>query len=200
MNTADTIILVDSDYRRRARIAHMLAGEGRHVEPYEGLADLTRDMPDGTVWLVVDEEDLVKSVNEAIATADAPHAIIAFSADPQLRKVVAAMLAGAGDYLAWPATAEELIGAIKAAEISVRPRFTRWQRSVRARERIKRLTRREREILTSVAMGSTNREIGTKLGISHRTVEIHRSNMLTKLEASNSPDAVRIAFDAGLIE
>lgn len=199
MSTGNTINLVDPDYRRRARVAHMLASEGRHVEPYDGLGDLSKDMPVGGVWLVLDEENLVASVAEAAGSGDSPRAIIAYSCEPHLRRVVSSMLAGACDYLVWPLTGSDLLGAIEAAETTIRPRNAQSHRAAKARERIRRLTRREREILVSVAMGSTNREIGQALGISHRTVEIHRSNMLTKLEASNSPDAVRIAFDAGLI-
>jgi len=61
------------------------------------------------------------------------------------------------------------------------------------------LTVRERQVLKAIAWGLTNHEIGEVLGISQRTVEIHRSTMLGKLRARNSPDAVRIAMNAGLV-
>ena len=199
MSTESKINLVDHDYRRRAQIAYMLSSEGRHVEPYDGLPDLARGQPGGGVWLVLDEEDLVSAVAQSSGGSDTARAIIAYATEPRLRRVVAAMTSGACDYLAWPATVGEVMQAIETAEGMALPRNARLGRSARARERVRRLTRREREILVSVAMGSTNREIANELGISHRTVEIHRSNMLTKLEAANSPDAVRIAFDAGLI-
>jgi len=61
------------------------------------------------------------------------------------------------------------------------------------------LTEREMEVLDCVSHGLTNREIGQKLRISARTAEVHRSNMLAKLGARNSADAVRISIAAGLI-
>jgi DNA-binding CsgD family transcriptional regulator len=60
------------------------------------------------------------------------------------------------------------------------------------------LTGRERDVLTHLVDGLSNKEIGRALGISPRTVEIHRANMMTKLGANSSPDAVRIGIYAGL--
>ena len=67
-----------------------------------------------------------------------------------------------------------------------------------ARKLIERLTPREKEVLTYMTKGFSNRAIGEQLGISPRTVEIHRGHMLSKLYANNSPDAVRIALEAGI--
>ena len=68
-----------------------------------------------------------------------------------------------------------------------------------ARARVERLTRREREVLGGVASGLSNRLIGEKLSISPRTVEIHRANMLNKLGANHTSDAIRIAIEAALV-
>ncbi|MEO7915072.1 MAG: LuxR C-terminal-related transcriptional regulator, partial [Novosphingobium sp.] len=68
-----------------------------------------------------------------------------------------------------------------------------------ARSRIERLTRREREVLAGVADGMSNRLIGEKLAISPRTVEIHRANMLNKMGASHTSEAIRIAIEATLV-
>jgi two-component system response regulator FixJ len=73
------------------------------------------------------------------------------------------------------------------------------QREAVARSRIDRLTRREREVLHGVATGLSNRKIGESLAISPRTVEIHRANMLTKMGASHTSEAIRLAFEASLI-
>ena len=69
---------------------------------------------------------------------------------------------------------------------------------VEAKARIRRLTTREREVLGQMVDGETNTAIGKKLSISPRTVEIHRSNLLLKLHARNSLEAVRIALEADL--
>ena len=64
---------------------------------------------------------------------------------------------------------------------------------------MQKLTRREREVLEGVADGLSNRLIGEKLRISPRTVEIHRANMLNKMGASHTSEAIRIAIEASLV-
>jgi two-component system response regulator FixJ len=69
-----------------------------------------------------------------------------------------------------------------------------------ARSRVERLTRREREVLAELAGGLSNRLIGEKLNIGPRTVETHRANMLNKMGANHTSEAIRIAIEAALID
>ena len=64
---------------------------------------------------------------------------------------------------------------------------------------MQKLTRREREVLEGVADGLSNRMIGERLRISPRTVEIHRANMLNKMGASHTSEAIRIAIEASIV-
>jgi two-component system response regulator FixJ len=59
------------------------------------------------------------------------------------------------------------------------------------------LTRREREVLLQVVAGASNKEAGRTLGISPRTVEVHRARIMEKLDAKNAADLVRIALGHG---
>jgi DNA-binding NarL/FixJ family response regulator len=61
------------------------------------------------------------------------------------------------------------------------------------------LTPREREVLSGVAGGLSNRAIAEQLAISPRTVEIHRANMLQKIGANHTSEAIRVAIEAALI-
>ena len=63
---------------------------------------------------------------------------------------------------------------------------------MRARELMRRLTPREREVCELVAQGLLNKQIAALLGASHRTVKIHRHRMMQKLEASSVADVVRL--------
>jgi two-component system, LuxR family, response regulator FixJ len=58
-----------------------------------------------------------------------------------------------------------------------------------------RLTQREREVLTQIAGGASNKEAGRRLGISPRTIEVHRASIMIKLGAKNAADLVRITLN-----
>jgi DNA-binding CsgD family transcriptional regulator len=60
-----------------------------------------------------------------------------------------------------------------------------------------RLTPREREVLTQIAGGASNKEAGRRLGISPRTIEVHRARIMEKIGARNAADLVRIVLSSG---
>ena len=113
--------------------------------------------------------------------------------------MVRAVLAGALDYIDWPVGAAEVRTAIMLAEQSGAAIGNARLREAMARSRMQKLTRREREVLSWVADGLSNRLIGARLEISPRTVEIHRANMLTKMGASHTSEAIRIAVEAAMV-
>lgn len=125
--------------------------------------------------------------------------VIAFAEKPTTQGIVRAIMQGAVDYLEWPASLAEIETVAAEAEANIARVGSLRLREARARSRVKRLTRREREVLEGVADGLSNRMIGEKLAISPRTVEIHRANMLTKMGANHTSDAIRIAIEAALV-
>ena len=125
--------------------------------------------------------------------------VIGFAQEPSTRQVVGAVLEGAIDYVSWPFTREEIIGVVEQAEAKAEVFGSAKLREALARSRVDRLTKREREVLAGVAGGLSNRMIGEKLSISPRTVEIHRANMLTKMGANHTSEAIRIAIEAALV-
>jgi two-component system, LuxR family, response regulator FixJ len=62
---------------------------------------------------------------------------------------------------------------------------------------LEQLTRREREVLAEITGGASNKEAGRRLGISPRTIEVHRARIMDKLGAKNAADLVRITLDGG---
>lgn len=114
--------------------------------------------------------------------------------------VVRAVLDGAIDYIAWPFNHEQITKIVADAEEKAETFGSAKLREALARSRVDRLTKREREVLAGVAGGLSNRMIGEKLSISPRTVEIHRANMLTKMGANHTSEAIRIAIEASLVD
>ena len=199
MDQGSTIVLVDCDFRRRAAISHSLAGTGIHVEPFENVSELLQRWPHGVVALVADEDDTIRELIEAMAQNGKWIPVVAYAPKPSVPRVVRAVLAGALDYLDWPVGEAQVRAAIALAQESGAAIGNVRLREAMARSRIQKLTRREREVLEGVADGLSNRKIGERLAISPRTVEIHRANMLGKMGAHHTSEAIRIAIEASLV-
>ena len=115
-----------------------------------------------------------------------------------MEHVIRAILAGAVDYLQWPITVAD-IDRLKE-DVAAKAESRRREEMVRfeARELVQNLSRREKEILALLARGYSNKSTAKELGISHRTVEIHRANAFRKINAGSTADAVRVAVYASL--
>lgn len=193
------IHLVDSDYRRRAAIAHELADAYIHIEPYDGPDDFVSHWPDEGIVLVFDHPGSIDKLISAMTERGEWMPCIGYDEQPSPRRVASTVMAGAVDYLAYPMTKADLTAAVMEADMRANQSSNNKLRQAAARSRIARLTRRETEVLTGVANGLSNRLIGQHLSISPRTVEIHRANMLNKLQACHTSEAIRVAIEAGLV-
>ena len=199
MTQRTNLALVDSDFRRRAAITHALAGTPIHVEPFEDLSELVARWPRDGLVLVHDDGQIVQDAIRTMTEIGQWLPLVAYGADPSTNQVVQAVLNGAIDYLEWPFGLNEVKQALMVAEQSSNSLGTVRLREAMARSRVQRLTKREREVLAGVADGLSNRLIGERLAISPRTVEIHRANMLNKMGASHTSEAIRIAIEASIV-
>ena len=193
------LILLDSTTRRRAAISHALSGRGIHVEPFETVAELTAHWPRNGLILAHDDAGTIPALMRHMGAAGDWLPLIAFADAPTPRRIVDAVLEGAIDYVTWPFDEDALAQAIETAQSRAEFMGSSKLREAMAKSRVDRLTRREREVLSGVASGLSNRLIGEKLAISPRTVEIHRANMLNKMGANHTSEAIRIAIEAALV-
>jgi two-component system response regulator FixJ len=111
---------------------------------------------------------------------------------------VQAMKAGAVDFIEKPFEKDVLIGAIEEGFARIDQAGRRHARADEARVRLEALTPREHDVLEGLVRGHPNKTIAYDLGISPRTVEIHRANLMGKLGVPSLSEALRIAFAAGL--
>src|SRR5579863_5710712 len=206
MNTAahhfrtTNLFLVDGDFRRRAAISRCLSETPIHVVPFEHAQELVGHWPRVGLLLVHDDAHSVSNLLTHMTESGHWLPVIGYAENPSTRIVVQAVLEGAIDYIGWPFTGEEIGEVVAAADARAKTFGTAKLREALARSRVSRLTKRERQVLVGVAAGMSNRTIGEKLEISPRTVEIHRANMLTKMGANHTSEAIRIAIEAAVVE
>lgn len=150
------------------------------------LVDLRKSRDEG---LLIPRELKARSVALPTIALDAPGTDVAVA--------VAAMKAGAIDYVIVQDEASlraKLADVMAECHGAVRP----TTRDENAGARVARLTPREREVLVGLVEGGTNKMIGQKLGISPRTVELHRAQVMNRLNASNLTELLQIALAAGI--
>lgn len=193
------LILLDSDTRRRARISHALLGAGGiHVEPFEDVSELIAHWPKNGLILAHDDGATLEALADHMLSGDwLP--VVAFADQPALRQAVRAMQGGVLDYLELPFD-DTLYDSLASAQERGAAQITARRREAAALRRIEKLSPREHEVLIGVARGLSNDLIAHELGISSRTVEIHRANMLGKMDVRHSSEAIRIAVEAALLD
>jgi PAS domain S-box-containing protein len=112
---------------------------------------------------------------------------------------VKAMKAGATDWLEDPCKEAELLAAVASALAGVQDTMVADRTSELARTHVGEMTGRERDVLLGLVVGETNKVIARRLGISPRTVEMHRARVMERLGVRTLSEAVLLAASAGLV-
>lgn len=197
------VYLIDDDDAVRRSVGFMLKTSGHKVESYvDGVGFLkeSRSLEPGCVLLDVQMPQMTGlEVQEELRNRGIPFPVIVMTGHGDVDVAVKAMKAGAIDFIEKPFEKEQMISAISEAFHKLDDKGVKSRRRSEAQVLINGLTDRERDVLNGLVMGHPNKTIGYDLGISSRTVEIHRSNLMKKLGVSSLSDLLRIAFaaDAG---
>lgn len=165
------------------------------IDVFSNVEECNKFFKKNGILLVEDRDNYISRLSSGLGKAYAAP-IVAFSESPSPRKVVEALRAGALAYVGWPVDPDELGDALREAAQAVTTIGAGQTADAARKSNLDRLTKREREVLVNIADGLSSKDIGKKLGISDRTVEIHRANMLNRLNARNGPDAIRVAMSA----
>jgi two-component system response regulator FixJ len=200
MSDERLVHLVDDDEAIRRSAGFMLKTSGFRVQTYESGDQLLKTiatLDPGCILLDIRMPGMDGlEVQQALRERGVGLPIVIMTGHGDVTLAVQAMKAGAIDFIEKPFEKAVLLGAIDQA-------FNRLNRSSETRERaneaevqLNGLTPREREVLDGLAQGLPNKTIAYDLGISPRTVEIHRANLMTKLGVKSLSEALRIAFAA----
>ena len=195
------VYLIDDDEAIRRSASFMLKTSGYRVETFSSGIDflkVARSLDPGCVLLDVRMPEIDGLAVQAEMKAHGiALPVIVMTGHGDVTVAVAAMKAGAVDFLEKPFEKTEMLAAINDGFARIDQTGHRAERMALAVVRLAALTPRERDVLHGLVHGLPNKTIAYNLGISPRTVEIHRAHLMTKLDVRSLSEALRIAFAAG---
>jgi len=198
MSTKPTVSIVDDDILIRILLREVLEAAGYRVETHDSaetfLATFDPDNP-GCIILDVFMPGIDGLQLQKLISAEGNISPVIFlSAADEVPIATEAMRTGAVDFLQKPVVPELLLQRVEdAMEADMKNRYEELQRS-HLQQLASRLTPRELEVVKWLVRGKSNKAIALILGISSRTVEIHRKNAMEKMQADSLADLVRTAM------
>ena len=202
MTGGQTVHVIDDDDALRDSIRLFLTTEGLDVRTYASALEFLTDLdtlPAGCV--VTDVRMPGMSGMELLARISAhgrtmPVIVVTGHADVPL--AVTAMKEGAVDLLEKPFEVEELMGSVRRALALGQDALQSDANAEEARTRLAALSGRETEVLDRLVKGQPNKVIAYEMGISPRTVEVHRANVMRKTQAANLSELIRMFLNVDL--
>ena len=204
MPSDDLIVhVIDDDEAMRHSLAFLFRTARIRSETYESATAFLAALPQIKAGCVVTDVrmpglsgiDLLRRLREL--KVGLPVIVITGHGDVPL--AVEAMKGGAVDFLEKPFDDEVLLGAVRSAFNSQATDQQRQALRTAINDRLASLSNRERDVLNGLVAGNPNKTIAFDLGISPRTVEIYRANVMTKMQAASLSDLVRMALVGGVL-
>ena len=195
--------VIDDDEAVRQSLAFLLGTAGIEVQTYDSAVAFLKVAAEVKPGCVITDVrmpelsgiDLLRRLKEL--KLELPVIVITGHGDVPL--AVEAMKIGAADFLEKPFDDEVLLASVRSA-LNQQDRDSRRQAERAEIEgRLAALSNRERDVLDGLVAGHANKQIAFDLGISPRTVEIYRANLMTKMQAASLSDLVRMALIAGIL-
>jgi two-component system response regulator FixJ len=200
MSEGKLVHLVADDDAVRRSVGFMLKTSGYQVKSYDSGTHFLKEakaLDPGCILLDIRMPGLDGlEVQQALREHGIALPVIIMTGHGDVPLSVRAMKAGAIDFIEKPFEKTVLLSAIELGFGSLHRSESGRERAKEAQVKLHALTPREREVLDGLANGLPNKTIAYDLGISPRTVEIHRANLMAKLEVRSLSEALRLAFAA----
>ena len=195
--------VIDDDDAVRESLAFLLGTAGIDVQTYESAVAFLKVAPEVKLGCVITDVrmpelsgvDLLRRLQEL--KLGVPVIVITGHGDVPL--AVEAMKIGAVDFLEKPFDDEVLLASVRSALNQLDRDSKRQAERGEIEGRLATLSNRERDVLEGLVAGHANKQIAYDLGISPRTIEIYRANLMTKMQAASLSDLVRMALIAGIL-
>ena len=201
---ADIVHVVDDDEAMRDSMAFLLRAENFQVQTYADATAFLNALPQIKGGCVVTDVrmpgmsgiELLQRLRELKVSVP----IIVVSGHGDVPLAVEAMKTGALDFIEKPFDDDVFLRAVRMALSAHAVDSQRQAQKATINSRLESLSNREREVLEGLVAGHPNKTIAYDLGISPRTVEIYRANVMEKMQAGSLSDLVRMALVGGLLD
>jgi two-component system, LuxR family, response regulator FixJ len=198
------VYLVDDEAAVRRSVGFMLKTSGFEVESFESGETFLKAAPHLAPGCALLDVRLGAmdglAVQQALKDRGIVLPVIIITGHGDVGLAVRAMKAGAVDFLEKPFEKAAVVAALEQALLRNDGRAELNRLADQARAQLNGLTPRERDVLNGLVEGQSNKVIAYDLGISPRTVEIHRANLMSKLAVNSLSDALKIAFTARMAD
>jgi len=203
MASSAVVHLIDDDEAVRRAVAFLLTSAGLAVRVHESATAFLAALPTLQPGCIVTDLRMPEvdglELQRRLKSLGAKLPIIIMTGHADVSLAVEAMKAGAIDFIEKPFDDEQMLSAIRAAlDLHDKTEF-RDTEIAETDARLHSLTARERDVLKGLLAGLPNKTIAYDLGLSARTVEVHRASLMAKMNASSLSGLVRMSLVAGLL-
>lgn len=191
------VFIVDDDAAVRDALAMLLEAAGYAVATFPAASEFLDTCTPSTQGCIILDVDMPKmdgpTLQVELIRRSLRLPVIFLSGKGTIPVTVRAMKAGAIDFLTKPVEGSMLLARVKEALEKGSWQLKRALANQSGSSQLEKLTRREREVMVMAVVGHTSKEIAQRLGISYRTVEIHRAHVMQKTGAANLLELARMA-------
>jgi len=203
MNEPAIVFVVDDDESVRSALLRLLKSAGYRARAFASAQALLAEQPPDDAPVVVLTDLRMPGIDgmelaRTLSAYPVPPPIVFLSAHGDVPASVKAMKDGAVDFLEKPVQEEDLFDALERAVARSREESLQRRGLADLTQNFAKLTPREREVFALVISGLINKEVAWELGISEKTIKVHRARVVEKMGARSLPDLVRMAGRLGL--
>ncbi|HTK01376.1 MAG TPA: response regulator transcription factor [Bordetella sp.] len=197
-NPSSTVFIVDDDEAVRDSLRWLLEANGYRVRAYASAESFLEDYEPNQVGVLIADVRMPGmsglELQEQLIARKAPLPIVFITGHGDVPMAVTTMKKGAIDFLEKPFNESDLREIVARMLEQATQRVSQFQAQRDHEAMLARLTAREQQVLERIVAGRLNKQIADDLGISIKTVEAHRANIMEKLEVTTVADLMKVAL------